>query len=167
MPARRGLLIGIDEYAKIPKLDGCVNDTRAVRSLLVDQFGFPESNLTTLTNTDATRVAILDALDALVDATGKDDLVVIQYAGHGSQMTDREGLSPNGLDNTIMPVDSEGWQGDNRDITDDEIHLRLLKLAEKTPHTTLLVDACHSATITRDAFGAKARFFPADRRPIS
>jgi hypothetical protein len=167
MPSRRGLLIGIDAYHKIPKLDGCVNDATLVRSLLVEQFGFPEANLTMLTNGDATRVAILAALDALVAATEQDDIVIIQYAGHGSQMTDREGLAPNGLDNTIMPVDSEGWQGDNRDITDDEIHVRLVQLAAKTRHTTLLVDACHSATITRDAFGAKARFFPPDRRPVS
>jgi Caspase domain len=167
MASRRGLLIGIDAYAKIPRLDGCVNDATLVRSLLVEQFGFPEDNLTMLTNDQATRVAILAALDALVASTEPDDIVVIQYAGHGSQMTDREGLAPNGLDNTIMPVDSEGWQGDNRDITDDEIHIRLVQLARKTRHTTLLVDACHSATITRDAFGAKARFFPPDRRPVS
>lgn len=167
MPQRRGLLIGIDAYDKVPRLNGCVNDTMLVRSLLVDQFGFPEAALTTLTNEAATRTAILAALDALVDATGADDIVVIQYAGHGSQMWDREGTKPNKLDNTIMPVDSGRDPHPNLDITDDEIHERLASLAEKTRNTTLLVDACHSATITRDAFGDRARFVPADRRPPS
>jgi len=166
MPERRGLLIGIDAYQRIAQLDGCVNDSHLVRSLLVQQFGFPEANLVQLLNEAATRERILAAMDALVDATGTDDIVVFQFAGHGSQMTDREGDEASGLDNTIMPVDSEGWQGDNRDITDDEIHLRLVRLAEKTPYTTLIVDACHSGTITRDAFGEKTRGWPADTRPI-
>ena len=57
--------------------------------------------------------------------------------------------------------------GENRDITDDEIHLKLEALAARTPYTTLVVDACHSGTITRDAFGAKGARVEADRRPVS
>ena len=166
-PARRALLIGIDDYPRLTKLDGCVNDARLVRSLLVERFGFPEANLTMLLDAEATREAILAALDALVAATGRDDVVVFQFAGHGSQMTDREGDEPSGLDSTLMPYDTEGWQGDNRDITDDELHLRLVALAEKTAYITCLVDACHSGTVTRDAFGAKTRGMPADTRPAS
>jgi hypothetical protein len=66
-----------------------------------------------------------------------------------------------------MSVDSEGWSGLNRDITDDEIHLRLVALGAKTSYTTMIVDACHSATITRDAFGVMSRGVPADTRPVS
>ncbi|MCI0436828.1 MAG: caspase family protein, partial [Gemmatimonadetes bacterium] len=169
MPAatgtKRALSIGIDAYEKIRTLDGCVNDVRLMRQLLVDVFGFDPSNMTLLTNDEATRVNILTALDALVDATQENDIVVIHYAGHGSQMTDLEGDEPSGLDSTIMPVNSEGWSGDNHDITDDEIHLRLLKLAMTTNFITLIFDCCHSGTITRDAFGGKARSAPADRRP--
>jgi hypothetical protein len=167
---RRALLIGIDRYRsapKIPQLDGCVNDVRLMRGILEEQFGFPPEHITLLTDDDATRDAILAALDALVTQTGDDDVVVIHYAGHGSQMTDREGDEASGLDNTIMPVDSEGWSGDNRDITDDELHLRLVALAQKTSYITLIVDACHSATITRDAFGVKSRGVRADTRPAS
>ena len=169
-PAKRALLIGINAYQfapKIPILHGCVNDAQLMRSILEEQFAFPPENVTLLTDAQATRDGILAALDALVTATGKDDIAVLYYAGHGSQMTDREGDEASGLDNTIMPVDSEGWSGVNRDITDDEIHLRLVALGEKTPYTTIIVDACHSATITRDAFGVASRSVPADRRPIS
>jgi hypothetical protein len=163
---KRALLIGIDAYERIKPLDGCVNDVHLMRDILAGGFGFSLENMTMLVNGEATRDGILTALDQFVDSVGDDDLVVIHYAGHGSQMTDREGDEPSGLDSTIMPVDSEGWQGDNRDITDDEIHLRLQRLGAKTSYTTLIFDCCHSGTITRDSFGAKSRSMPADRRPV-
>ncbi len=82
-------------------------------------------------------------------------------------MTDREGDEPSGFDSTITPFDSARAPGDNRDITDDEIHLKLEALGAKTSYTTLVFDACHSGTITRDVFGGKARAVEADRRPVS
>ncbi|MGE0811767.1 MAG: caspase family protein [Vicinamibacterales bacterium] len=167
MNTRRALLFGIDDYANIRPLDGCANDSRLVRRLLVDRFGFPEANITQLLNADATREAMLAAFDALMAATGTDDVVVIHYAGHGSQMRDREGDEPSGFDSTLMPWDTGREPHENRDITDDEIHLKLVALAAKTPHITLLVDACHSGTITRDAFGAKTRAVAPDLRPVS
>lgn len=157
MQIKRALLIGIDAYPHVPPLDGCVNDVRLMRSVLEDTFGFPAGNITLLTNDQATREGILAAFDGLITATGKDDLVVFHYAGHGSQMTDREGDEPSGFDSTITPFDSARAPGDNRDITDDEIHLKLEALGAKTSYTTLVFDACHSGTITRDVFGGKAR----------
>jgi hypothetical protein len=164
--ARHALVIGIDDYPYISKLQGCVNDALLMRRILEQKFGFSPDNITQLLNEQATREAILRELDALVARVGEDDIVVIQYAGHGSQMTDREGDEPDGLDETIMPYDTEGWRGDNRDISDDEIHLRLLRLSRKTSYTTLIVDACHSGTITRDGFGMRARAMPPDLRPV-
>ncbi|HEY7636196.1 MAG TPA: caspase family protein [Gemmatimonadales bacterium] len=165
-PAKHALLIGIDKYPKLTQLEGCVNDVTLMGKILRETFGFPAENVTLLANGEATRDAILAAMDALVTATGRDDIVVMHYAGHGSQMTDREGDEPDGMDETIMPFDSEGRWGVNRDITDDEIHLRLLELGKKTSFTTLIFDSCHSGTITRDAFGMKSRSIEPDTRPI-
>lgn len=163
---RRALLIGIDEYQQenISKLQGCVNDVRLMKSVLEGNFGFDPSNITKIENEEATREGLLATLDGFVDQVGENDIVVIHYAGHGSQITDREGDEPSGYDSTIMPVDSPGWQGENKDISDDEIHLRLAKLAEKTPYITLIFDCCHSGTISRDDFGTMARTVPADTR---
>jgi hypothetical protein len=167
MQSKRALLIGINAYAHVPSLDGCTNDVALMRGVLADVFGFPQEQMTTLLNEQATREGILAAFDTLIANTGKDDLVVIHYAGHGSQMTDREGDEPSGFDSTLVPVDSGRTPNDNRDITDDEIHLKLVALGKKTSFTTLIVDACHSGTITRDAFGAKARAIEPDRRPVA
>ncbi|MES2304990.1 MAG: caspase family protein [Gemmatimonadota bacterium] len=161
---QRALLIGIEDYPGLPKLHGCINDARLMQAILRDTFGFPAENITLLENEAATRDAILAAFDALIAATNHDDVVVITYAGHGSQMTDLEGDEPTGLDSTIMPYDSEGWQGKNRDITDDEIGLKLQALGERTSCITLIFDSCHSGTITRDAMGTGGRSVPADTR---
>ncbi len=49
--------------------------------------------------------------------------------------------------------------------------MRLAALAERTRFITVIVDACHSGTITRDAlapgFGVRARSVPPDLRPAS
>lgn len=168
-PARRALLIGINEYPKFPrdrKLSGCVNDAIALKSTLRDHFGFPEANITTLFDAEATRQAILAAMDALVAQTGRDDIVVITYSGHGSQMIDRENDEADGWDETIVPYDSGRMPDPNRDITDDEIFLRLRDLGQKTANITLLFDCCHSGTITRDLFGGASRRLPRDERPV-
>jgi hypothetical protein len=159
---KRALLIGIDKYPKLSQLEGCVNDVRLMRSILEETFGFPPENVTLLADDQAPRDGILAALDKLVDDTGAGDIVVIQYAGHGSQMTDREGDEPDGLDETICSYDTEGRWGENRDITDDEIHLRLARLGAKTSYITLIFDSCHSGTISRDAFGVRSRSIEAE-----
>ncbi|HUF71001.1 MAG TPA: caspase family protein, partial [Longimicrobiales bacterium] len=167
--ARRALLIGIDDYQHehISKLKGCVNDVRLMKSILEDNFGFEPGDITTIENEAATRENLLATFDRFVGETGQNDIVVIHYAGHGSLITDREGDEPSGYDSTIMPIDSPGWRGDNKDISDDEIHLRLARLAEKTPYITLIFDCCHSGTISRDDFGDLARTMPPDMRPVS
>ena len=166
--ARRALLIGIEDYPLLPKLNGCVNDVRLMREILQENFGFPEANITLLTNEMATRQAILDAFDAMIAATGQDDIVVLHYAGHGGRLTDLEGDEPSGMDSTIQPYDTEGYTPDNKgkclDITDDELALKLDALGERTRFITLIMDCCHSGTITRDALGAKGRTTAPDRR---
>lgn len=162
--ARRALLVGIDDYPHLRKLQGCVNDVGMMREILQENFGFPAENVTLIVNDEATREKILAAIDALIAATGTDDLVVIHYAGHGGQMSDMEGDEPSGLDSTVQPYDTQGWQGVNTDITDDELALKLDALGQRTRYITLIMDCCHSGTITRDAMGAAGRSTPADRR---
>ncbi|MCG5062222.1 MAG: caspase family protein [Limnoraphis sp. WC205] len=162
------LLIGIDHYksAKFQQLKGCGNDIELISKIIQENFGFAVDRITILRNEEATRENILKAMDILVQRAGIDDIVVIHYSGHGSQMTDREGDEKDGLDETIVPYDSGRHPEENRDITDDEIYLRLLRLGEKTPHITLIFDCCHSATMSRDPFGALERWAEPDLRPI-
>jgi hypothetical protein len=48
VPAKRSLLIGIDEYPHVRRLKGCVNDVRLMQRVLVDTFGFADEHATVL-----------------------------------------------------------------------------------------------------------------------
>ncbi len=166
---KHALLIGINDYPNFDnwaQLYGCINDVTLMEKILKENFQFPPENISLLKNEGATRDKILFAMDELIERVGVDDIVVIHYSGHGSQMTDREGDEPDGMDETIVPYDSGRSPNENRDITDDEIYVKLLRLNEKTPYVTFIFDSCHSGTITRDTFGAKARRVEPDDRPI-
>jgi hypothetical protein len=168
---RRGrwaLLIGIDRYPKLGsewQLEGCGNDVAIVQDTLSCRFGFPDDHITVLRDEQATRGGILAAMDALIRRVGRDDEIVFLYSGHGSQQTDGpEADEADGLDETLVPFDGGRAPYPNRDITDDEIYLWLLRLTAITPFVTLIFDCCHAGTILRDAFGGKNRSVPADLR---
>lgn len=79
-----GLFIGIDRYAnsKIPWLNGAVRDASALHALFTDTIQGYSHVL--LTDEQATREEIRLALGKLVSEAEADDIVVIFYAGHGS-----------------------------------------------------------------------------------
>ena len=160
-PTKRALLIGIDDYPNLSKelqLRGCGNDLTLLSNLLSKRFEFPTNNISFLRNKHATREGILKAFQELVKVVQKDDVVVVQYSGHGSYMPDESKGS--GWTETIVPYDS-GRRPSNRpstDIKDVEIFKSLLEpLIGKTPFVTLLFDSCHSGSILRDEFDMAIR----------
>ncbi len=168
---RWALLIGIDQYPNFGsewQLEGCGNDVAILQKTLSGRFGFTGDQITVLRDGQATRDGILAAMEALVQRTGEGDEVVFFYSGHGSQQPDgKEKDEADGKDETLVPYDSGRPPFKNRDITDDEIYLWLLRLTAKMPYVTLIFDCCHSGTILRDAFAGKQRHVPEDTRPSS
>lgn len=177
MAARKhALLIGIKDNPKIRKhesreirrlygmLRGCDDDVDLMRNLLVERFGFAgDGGLTRAIKTrEATREAILAAVDDLVERVGPGDVAVVYYSGHGSRM--RDPFDPDRRLETIVPYDSSRGPEDNRDIPDLEIDRWVRRLNDKTPHVTLIFDCCHSGSITRDPFGDAVREVAQDLR---
>jgi hypothetical protein len=168
MSGKHALLVGINAYpnfARHEQLSGCVNDVEAMATLLRGTYGFED--VVTLIEEAATRDGVLAALNELAARVEDDDVVVVHYSGHGSQMTDREGDEPDGLDETIVPNDSGRAPHPNRDITDDELYAWIRGVTGKTQNLTLIFDCCHSGTITRDVFGSRSRWVEPDERPAS
>ncbi len=162
------LLVGIDDYKYISDLRGTVNDVKNMKALLVESFGFPddEQHIRVLTNSEATRDAIINAIEEhLIAKATKDSIVVFHYSGHGSQLKDPEGGDEtDGWDETLVAYDSgHADPHPNRDITDDEINELLQKLTDKTPNVTLIFDSCHSGTASRGS--GLARTAAPDMRP--
>jgi len=160
--AGRALLIGINDYAvpSIPDLRGAVNDVQLISRILETRFGFERRNIKLLTDGQATRRAILDAIEELAAQAGEGDRVYFHYSGHGSQVRDHNGDEDDGLDETIVAHDSRS--AGIPDITDDEFESRFRRLRAR--HALLVFDSCHSGTVTRSASQIRPRTIPPDTR---
>ena len=80
-------MIGIDDYAKWPKLRYAVNDAKAIRDLLIRRHQFKPENIFMLLDREATRENILSLLgDKLANPAlvKHDDRVFVFFAGHGA-----------------------------------------------------------------------------------
>ena len=161
----RALLIGINVYAakNVPPLEGCLNDVVEMKRLLEQRYGFPPGQITVLTDAQATRERIMQALQRLIQDAKKGDWVCIHYAGHGSQATDTDGDEADGLDETLVPHD--GRTEGVADITDDELRDRLDQLAAKVDIVRVVLDSCHSGTGTRKTGLMPRHIPPDDKRP--
>jgi hypothetical protein len=163
---RRALLIGIDTYLsdQMRTLKGCVNDVARMKGVLMSRFEMEEANILTLTNDQATRDAILSAIQThLIDKAHAGDVVILHFSGHGAQALDDSGDEVDGFDETIVPHDSR--VGNVRDITDDELNELLARLSAKTPNVTVILDSCHSGSGVRAVQSGTARRAPPDLRP--
>lgn len=134
------IVVGIDDYAKWPKLEYASHDAQAVADTLTGQFGFPSSQVIVLKNEQATRNNILAAFhDRLADdRTSRNDRVFVFFAGHGAT---RKLASGRDL-GYIIPVDSDP----NAFATDAIAMSDLQNIAEsmKAKHVMFVMDACYS-----------------------
>jgi len=85
---KRALLIGINKYKAVPKLQGSLNDIETMRQVLLTRWGFAEQNIAVVKDEAATRAGMLAALEQLVQDAGPSDTVYFHYSGHGSQVED-------------------------------------------------------------------------------
>ncbi|WP_291995489.1 caspase family protein [Candidatus Accumulibacter sp. ACC003] len=163
MAGRKALFVGINKFANYPQfaLNGCVNDARDMAALYKDLLGFTSSEMSSLTDAQATKANIMARLAAMVaDArAGKLDYLVFSLSSHGTQMNDTSGDEPDGKDEAFVPYDiaeKDGSWDAAHIICDDELH----DLFAQLPANVLLevyLDTCHSGSGLRGAeFGLHA-----------
>lgn len=155
---RRALCVGIDNYPTAP-LAGCCNDARVWESTL-QRFGFDTELLL-----DPPRQALFGAIEALFIQARPGDEIVLQYAGHGTQVDDLDGDEARGdtpgKDEALCPLDF----ADGALLIDDDIGALIDGLAAGV-RLTVFMDCCHSGSNTRvvgprnsaPSPGARARF---------
>lgn len=142
MSKKRALLVGINYPGTTYTLRGCVNDVMAMKDVLQNHFGF--SDITMLTDKEATTAAMLDGLEALVKDAAPGDILYFHYSGHGSQYPNQAGDDdePDGLDEIICPVDLN-WR--DKMIRDDDLH-RIFNKVPAGVNLTVTLDCCHSGS---------------------
>ena len=178
-PHRSALLIGINDYTASrlttirtaapdrdwPNLSGAVNDTIAMRELLVLLRGFDTRDIVTLNDQAATRNAILAAANALAATASKDDIVFFFYAGHGSQVKNSDSDEPDKLDESIVPADSRRGADD---IRDKDLRRIFNAILDRGAHLTVIIDACHSGSAARGLLTlARSRGIHPDLRDVA
>lgn len=158
----RALIVGIGHYADPAwaRVNGD-NDLRYVRRMLLDA-GY--TDISTLSNQNATKDAIVAAFDALADRCRPGDKVYFHFSGHGQLITDLDGdeaLRRNdrsGWEQSLVPYDAymnycDADRGDKH-ISDDELAMLLASVRRSIgPDGELVavIDACHSGDATMSA----------------
>ncbi|HVR96661.1 MAG TPA: caspase family protein [Thermoanaerobaculia bacterium] len=141
---RRALCIGIDRYPTAP-LAGCVADARLWSQTLA-ALGFEPPEV--LLDGQADRAGILRSLGSLVDEGRPGDVLVFQFAGHGTQLDDLNSDEDDSKDEAICAFDF----ADGAFVIDDDLAEVFGRLRDGV-NLTCFIDCCHSGTITRVAAG--------------
>jgi hypothetical protein len=164
---RRAVIVGIDDYtvpgvqpvprgaARDPRswrnLGGAVNDATRIKEILIARFGFNASDIEFLSDQQATRQAIIDAINRqLVDKSAAGDVAFFYYSGHGSRVRNSLSVEPDKLDESLVPADAATGV---RDIRDKELRDLFNAVLDKGVNLTVVIDSCHSGSITRGAAG--------------
>jgi hypothetical protein len=153
MKTLHALIIAIDNYP-IPahRLKGCRNDASAFAEYMVE---YSKANGLTyrekrLFDADATRQAIMDNFSHY-KAAKDDDVCVLYYSGHGSQMAAAPEFwdEEDGKSETLVCYDSRMPNG--RDMIDKELATLIwLATKDRDGHFLAVMDCCHSGSNTRD-----------------
>lgn len=134
------IVVGIDDYAKWPKLHYAARDAQAIRQSLIEKFAFQPERVFALSNGGATRTNILALFhDKLAHGgVGKNDRIFVFFAGHGATRR----LSSGRDLGYIVPVDSDP----NQFATDAIPMTEIQNIAESlnAKHVLFVMDACYS-----------------------
>jgi hypothetical protein len=134
------LIIGINDYQdkRIPQLDNPIKDAKTLKNTLVQKYTFENNNVIYLEN--ANRKSIFKALVEIKSLIGKNDNLLLFYAGHG--FFDKE------MDSGYwLPSDSEKDNKSEWISFDDVIHhLRAIN----SKHTLVISDACFSGGFLKE-----------------
>jgi len=131
------LVIGINQYQQLTKLNTAANDAQEVAKVLREQYGF---TATLLLDEKATRAAILRELNTIKNRMAANDSLIIFYAGHGSldKVTETSFWLPVDAGNSD---EMSNWL-EAKTITDQ------LKRSQAR-QILVVADSCYSGTISR------------------
>jgi len=147
----RALVVGIDQYANLRSLKGAAADARDIAQALR---GAGVDNMTVLIDRDATRQAIVGAMERLVRDARANDFVIITFAGHGAQVPERvRGSKPDGKDEVyvLRDYDPNTRRGTPDIIIGPEIKHWVGALEAKGVDVFVVADTCHGGGLTRNA----------------
>ena len=130
------LVIGNNNYKKIPSLDTPVNDATAVSKVLKEKYGFKTKLLL-----NASRYQILSELNQLRAKLAENDNLLVYYAGHGE-------LDKVNMRGHWLPVDADA---DNTANWISTVAITDILNTMSVKHIMVVSDSCYSGAMTRSS----------------
>lgn len=133
------------------KLNACEQDATDMQDIALSQGYTP----TLLLRGQATRKAVLEALDQAAQTLTAGDIFLLTYSGHGSQVPDyNDDESDDNLDETWCLFDGE--------LIDDELFMRWARFRDGV-RIVVVSDSCHSGTVIKaTADGQRMQSWPVE-----
>ncbi|HTN84575.1 MAG TPA: caspase family protein [Sorangium sp.] len=132
---RRALLIGVNCNAwQTGGHEAEDKDARSLREVLIDRWGFAADDAILLVGPQATRDAILSALEKLVASAAEDDAVLVFYSGcSGRSPVGRAAILLNRVSRGDAAADARNPDGSiaHESIAQDEIHSALQRIRSR------------------------------------
>jgi len=154
MAAKHALLIGIDEYPFKP-LHGPVNDVDALRQVLSQFWEFNKNEIITLTNEQATKKNIIEAIQSIIHKVKIDEQVLIYFSGHGTSHADPDLVFPLPISSgAFIPYDAAGAQSltelrETLIIGRRDLYPLFSQLDQRSSNVFVIIDACYSGNSVR------------------
>ena len=121
------IVIGINDYpGEANDLQYSVADAKSVDDVLLSKYGFSAENIQLLTNSECTRTAVYNAVNALKPQLTPQDELVFFYSGHGAKGKAADGDSSNNDQSIVVwngTTDADGfafiWDGELKALFND------------------------------------------------
>jgi hypothetical protein len=159
---KRALLVGVGANPAFQAAPlHAVAGVQALRGTLLEK-GFDDRHIRVLTDSEATRRGILDALAQFSGEVQPGDVALLHFYGHGVQIADDDRDEADRLDEAIVPFDG-AWQSEQAHrqlIRDDELGRWVHTLRARAGtrgQTVVVLDACHAGSGLRSAAAPQAR----------
>jgi len=163
--AKHALLIGVGDYPYLPpskSLEGPPHDVETLAGLLRTGQGFPADHIVSLVDEQATRKAILSAMERLTDRVETGDLVLIYFSGHGTSSHEYKPWGFDAYTGALLPYDFKMSENVEEMIGGlivgrRDIRPILERLDRKSPRVLAIFDACYSGFTIRSSRKPTAR----------
>ncbi len=139
-PQGHALLIGVSGYRFVTCLPVAVrNDVQDLSRTLSaqDLCGYNPANVVELLDAQATRAAVMEALEHLASRAGPEDTACVYFSGHGAVLNEATYE-----DSFLLTVESDLAKLPTTAISSDEFAGALMKV--KAKRLLVFVDACHA-----------------------
>jgi hypothetical protein len=161
-PARRegyAVIVGVGRYEhpSIPPLAFAVADAEAMHRVLTTAGGFKPDNVVLLTDRTERKPTLRNVKHALgtflARSAGKDDTVIVYFAGHGAPEVDPRGIERDGLAKYLIPRDADPEDLFSTALPMDDLQAIFGRI--EAERVVVFLDACYSGAAGGRTFAAR------------